>query len=107
LNLSSLSSEDRELLDKAGFHRLVVMRRRVSWSLLLVLLGLYLAFGLLSVYLPSFLARPVLSHGVVPVGVAMGYLILALNFIFMLVYVWIANHVLEPLEKKVLAELCR
>jgi uncharacterized membrane protein (DUF485 family) len=107
LNLASLSQQDKELLDQAGFRELVLIRRWVSWSLLLVLLGLYLAYGLLSVYVPSLLARPLFARGVVPVGVALGYLILALNFIFMLVYVWIANRVLEPLEKKVLTALSR
>jgi uncharacterized membrane protein (DUF485 family) len=49
----------------------------------------------------------VFSDGVVPVGVAMGYMILALTFIFMLVYVWIANGFFEPLEKKIIAGLER
>ena len=98
---------EKEILEDPVFRKLVHVRRWVSWSLLLVLLGLYLAFGLLSVCLPSFLAGPVFSDGVVPVGVAMGYLILFLNFIFMLTYVWIANHLFEPLEKKITARLGR
>jgi uncharacterized membrane protein (DUF485 family) len=98
-----LASADKATLDGADFRKLVRVRRWVSWSLLLVLFGLYLAFGLLSIYAPAVLARPVFADGVVPVGIAMGYLILALNFIFMLAYVWIANHFFEPLEKKISA----
>jgi uncharacterized membrane protein (DUF485 family) len=59
------------------------------------------------VFIPSNPASPVFSDGVVPAGVAMGYLILALTFIFMLVYVWIANGFFEPLEKKIIAGLER
>ena len=54
-----------EILTNNNFHKLVSVRRRVSWSFLLVLLGSYLAFGLLSVYSPALLARPVFSDGVV------------------------------------------
>ncbi|HLF31776.1 MAG TPA: DUF485 domain-containing protein [Xanthomonadales bacterium] len=102
-----LSQVDKEILKSDDFRKLVTVRRWVSWSLLLVLLGLYLAFGLLSVYSPGCLARPVFQDGVVPVGVAMGYMILALTFIFMLVYVWIANGFFEPLEQKIIAGLER
>ncbi len=98
-----LASADKATLDGADFRQLVRVRRWVSWTLLLVLLGFYLAFGLLSIYAPAVLARPVFAAGVVPVGIAMGYLILALNFIFMLAYVWVANHFFEPLEKKISA----
>jgi len=98
-----LSQVDKEILQNRDFRRLVVVRRWVSWSFLLILLGLYLTFGLLSVYAPPVLARPVFDHGVVPVGIAMGYLILGLTFIFMLAYAWIANSFFEPLEKKITA----
>ncbi len=100
-----LSQTSQEILSNKNFHILVSARRRVSWLFLFILLGSYLAFGLLSVYYPSFLARPVFSDGVVPVGIAMGYAILALTFILTLVYVWLANSYFEPLEKKIMAEL--
>ena len=96
------SQVDQEILRNADFHRLVAARRRVSWSLLLVLL---LVFGLLSVHFPAFLAMTPFRDGIVPMGIFLGYAILALTFVFMLVYVWIANSYLEPLEKKVLADL--
>jgi uncharacterized membrane protein (DUF485 family) len=41
---------DKEILMSDDFRKLVTVRRWVSWSLLLVLLGLYLLFGLLCVY---------------------------------------------------------
>ena len=85
------------------FRRLVAVRRRVTWSFLAILLGLYVAFGLLSVYYPAILARPVFADGVVPVGVAMGYLNLALTFVLTVAYVWIANAYLEPLERSIVA----
>lgn len=100
-----LTQTTKEILTNNNFHKLVSVRRRVSWSFLLVLLGSYLAFGLLSVYSPALLARPVVSDGVVPIGIAMGYAILALSFILTLVYVWIANHYFEALEKEIKAEL--
>ncbi len=102
-----LAQTNKEILANKNFHKLVSVRRRISWSFLLVLLGSYLIYGLLSVYSPSLLARPVFSDGIVPVGIAMGYAILALTFILTLIYVWIANRYFEPLEKKIIAELER
>lgn len=102
-----LSQADKEILTNKNYHQLVAVRRWVSWSFLLVLLGFYLVYGLLSVYAPSFLARPVLSDGVIPIGIAMGYAILALTFILTLVYVWLANSYFEPLQRKILAEVER
>ena len=102
-----LSQTNKEILTNKNFHKLVSVRRRVSWSFLLVLLGSYLTYGLLSAYFPSFLARPVFSDGIVPVGIAMGYAILALTFILTLLYVWLANSYFEPLERKIIAEFER
>jgi len=102
-----LSQTDKEILSNKNFHRLVAVRRWVSWLFLLVLLGSYLAFGLLSVYLPSVLARPAFTGGVVPFGIVMGYAILALTFIITLLYVWIANSYFEPLERKIIKEVER
>ena len=102
-----LSPTNKKIQSNKNFHKLVSLRRRVSWSFLLVLLGSYLTYGLLSIYAPSVLARPLFSDGIVPVGIAMGYAILALTFILTLIYVWIANRYFEPLERKIIAELER
>jgi len=96
-----LSQSDKEILKNKDFQKLVSVRRRISWSFLLVLLGLYLVFGLMSVYTPAVLARPVLDGGVIPVGIVMGYAILFLTFFLTLVYVRIANRFFEPLERKI------
>ena len=102
-----LSQADKEILSNKNFQRLVTVRRWVSWSFLLFLLGFYLAYGLLSVYLPAFLARPLFTGGVVPIGVAMGYAVLAMIFILTLAYVWIANGLFEPLGQKITTEVER
>jgi uncharacterized membrane protein (DUF485 family) len=102
-----LSQTDKEILSNKNFQKLVAVRRWVSWLFLLVLLGSYLAFGLLSVYLPSVLARPAFTGGIVPLGIVAGYAILALTFIITLVYVWIANSYFEPLEQKIIREVER
>lgn len=103
--MKMLSQRDKEVLDNKDFQKLVTVRSGVSWSFLLVLLGLYLVFGFLSAYSPEVLARPVFAGGVVPVGVAMGYGILATTFIITLVYVWIANRYFAPLERKIIATI--
>lgn len=96
-----LAQSAKEIMENKDFQKLVSVRRRIAWSFLLVLLGLYLVFGLMSVYTPAVLARPVFSGGVVPVGIVMGYAILFLTFFLTLVYVWIANSFFEPLEQKI------
>jgi len=98
-----LSKTNQQILSNQDFQKLVSVRRRVSWSFLLVLLGLYLVFGLMSVYLPDVLARPLFENGVVPIGVVMGYGILAMIFVTTVIYVWLANSYFSPLEKKVIA----
>ena len=100
-----LSQIDKQILGNQDFKKLVRGRRLVATSFLLILLGLYLAFGLLSVYSPSVLAAPVFEGGVVPFGIAMGYGILSLIFIFTLIYVWLANSHFTPLEKKIIASI--
>lgn len=102
-----LSQRDKKILTNKNFQKLVMVRRWVTWSFLLVLLGLYLVYGLLSVYSPAFLARPVFSDGTVPVGIALGYVILTLCFVFTLVYVWIANSHFEPIERQIAEEVNR
>jgi len=96
---------EKQVLENRDFQKLVSVRRRVSWSFLLTLLGLYLAFGLMSVHTPEILAAPVVQGSIVPFGLVMGYGILALTFITTLVYVWIANSYFAPLEKKIVAEI--
>ena len=98
-----LSQADKEILINKDFQQLVKIRSRVSWLFLLLLLGLYLTFGLMSVYTPEILAQPVFNDGVVPFGVFMGYGILSLTFIITLIYVWLANSIFTPLEQKIIA----
>ena len=93
-----LSEPDKRALQNSDFQKLVRVRRWITGSFMLLLLGLYLLFSLLSVYAPEVLARPVFSNGVVPVGIALGYAILALIFVLTLIYVWLANNRFEPLE---------
>lgn len=98
-----LSQADKEILINKDFQQLVMVRSRVSWSFLIVLLSLYAVFGVLSIYSPETLAQPVFSDGIVPVGVAMGYGILGTTFLITVIYVWLANSYFVPLERKVIA----
>jgi uncharacterized membrane protein (DUF485 family) len=96
-----LSETDKEVLKNRDFQKLVRVRRWVTASFMLLLLGLYLVFSLLSIYAPDVLAARVISTSPVPAGIALGYAILALIFVLTLVYVWLANNFFEPLEKDI------
>jgi len=100
-----LSQADKEILTNKDFQQLVTVRSRLSWLFLILLLALYAVFGLMSVYSPEILSRPVFAGGVVPVGVAMGYGILAMTFLITIIYVWLANSYFAPLERKVIASV--
>lgn len=100
-----LSQIDKKILSNHDFQKLVTVRRLVSWSFLLILLALYLAYGLMSIHVPEVLAMPVFSEGIMPVGIAMGYGILAMTFLATLIYVRIANNYFAPLEKKIIADI--
>jgi len=98
-----LSQLDKEILINQDFQQLVKVRRRISWSFLIFLLGLYAVFGVSSVYFPAVLARPVFTGGIVPFGVVLGYGVLGATFFITLVYVWISNNYFVPLERKIIA----
>ena len=100
-----LSKADKEILTNKDFQQLVTVRKQVAWSFLILLLGLYSVFGLMSVYSPEILSRPVFAGGIVPIGVAMGYGILAMTFLVTIIYVWLANSYFAPLERKVIASV--
>ena len=100
-----ISTMQKQVLENRDFQRLVSVRRLVSWSFLLTLLGLYLTFGLMMVYTPEILAAPVGPGDIVPFGIFMGYGILGLTFVTTLVYVKIANSFFAPLEKKIMAKI--
>ena len=100
-----LSKADKAILTNKDFQQLVKVRKLFAWSFLSLLLGLYAVFGLMSVYSPEILSRPVFTGGIVPMGIAMGYGILAMTFLITIIYVWIANSYFAPLERKIIASV--
>lgn len=79
-----------ELLDDPAFRRLLRQRNRWRWGLSGLLIGIYLVYGVLGVYLPEAYAAP-LGNSSLPSGLVAGLSIILLTIVLSMIYVRIAN----------------
>lgn len=69
-----------------------------------LLVTAYLGYGLVGLYAPSVLARPV-GGSAVPWGVVIGYAIVALGMACSIFYVWQVNRIIAPLQQRLAREV--
>lgn len=80
----------RELLDDPAFRRLLRQRNRWRWGLSGLLIGIYLVYGVLGVYLPEAYAAP-LGNSALPRGLVAGLSIILLTIVLSMVYLRVVN----------------
>ena len=85
-------SEAQKLLDDPGFRQLLARRSRLRWSFSAGLIGVYLLWGILGVYLPDAYAAPFFGIAL-PTGLALGFMIIGLSMILSSVYVRQVNRI--------------
>ena len=73
--------------DSAAYRKFRRIQNRLSWILISALVGLALAFDLLSVYAKGFMGAPLAQGGVISVGMAMALVIVLVILAAALYYV--------------------
>ncbi len=85
------------------YARLTQARHRIVWPLAIVTVVGYFGLILTIAFSPASLGQPI-GNGVTSIGVVLGLGIILLCFVVTGVYVYYANHVIEPLTRVVIAK---
>ena len=85
-------SDLEKMLEDPHFQRLLARRSRLRWGFSGVLIGAYLAWGILGVYFADAYAAPFLGN-TLPTGLALGFMIIGLSMILAAVYVRLVNKI--------------
>lgn len=90
------------LTDSPEYAELVAAKKRLIWPLLYITVGVYMAFILAIAFTPESLGKP-MGDGVMSIGIVVGLILIAFNFLITLYYVRRANRDIQPLLAKVQA----
>ncbi len=82
-----MSSEPGTSVNSAAYRKFRRIHSRLSWTLISALVGLVLAFDLLSVYAKGFMGAPLAQGGVISVGMFMALFIVLFILAAALYYV--------------------
>lgn len=85
-------TDAEKMLQDPEFQRLLARRSRLRWGFSGVLVGAYLAWGILGVYLADAYAAPFFGN-TLPTGLALGFMIIALSMVLAAVYVRLVNRI--------------
>lgn len=88
------------------FLQLVKRKQRLYWSLTAAMLVIYYGFVLLVAFAPAVLGQS-LSGGVTTVGMLVGVVIILLAFALTGIYVYRANHVIDPINDRLKREFAQ
>ena len=81
---------DKSSIRDPGFRRILARRSRWRWSLSGIVIITYIGWALTGVYLPESYARGIAGTSI-PVGLVIGYVIIALSIVLSVVYVYVTN----------------
>ena len=98
-----MTNDTSKIHDLPEYAQLTQARQRIVWPLAIVTLLGYFGLVLTIAFSPVSLGQPI-GNGVTSLGVALGLAIIFLCFIVTGIYVYYANHVIEPLTKAVVAK---
>jgi len=97
-------SQVDQILHNPKFKEMVQRKSKLSWTLTLIMLFVYVGFMLLVGYNKEFLASS-FGGGVTTWGIPLGLGIIVLSFILCGVYSYIANNKLDQLSEEALKEV--
>lgn len=97
-------SQVERILHNPKFQEMVKRKSKLSWTLTIIMLVIYVGFMLLVGYNKEFLASS-FSGGVTTWGIPLGLGIILLSFILCGVYSYIANNTLDQLSEEALQEV--
>lgn len=93
-----------QILQNPKFKEMVAKKSRLSWTLTIIMLIVYVGFMLLVGYNKEFLMSS-FSGGVTTWGIPLGLGIIILSFVLCGVYAYIANNTLDPLTQDAMKEV--
>lgn len=93
-----------QILHNPKFKEMVAKKSRLSWTLTIIMLVVYVGFMLLVGYNKEFLMSSV-SGGVTTWGMPLGLGIIVLSFVLCAVYSYIANNKLDQLNEEAMKEV--
>ena len=91
-------SDHEKILNDPGFQRLLARRSRLRWGFSGVLIGIYLLWGILGVYMGDVYAAPFMGIAL-PTGLALGFMIIFLSMLLSAIYVRIVNRIEAEAER--------
>lgn len=92
-------TDEADILRDPGFRDMLKIRSRWRWGLSGGLIGAYFAYCLAGIWFSDIYARPVFGSSI-SLGIALGYLIIALAVVLSLLYVRIVGRLLEESARK-------
>ena len=92
------------VLQNPTFKELVRKKRRLSWTLSIILLVTYFGFITLVAVAPEFMHQS-LNGGVTTVGIPLGISVIVFAFVLCGIYVWRANGEFDRLTQEVVRQI--
>ncbi len=92
------------ILQNPKFKEMVRQKSKLSWTLTVIMLFVYVGFMLLVGYNKDFLHSSI-SGGVTTWGIPLGLSIIVLSFVLCAVYSYIANNKLDQLNEDAMREV--
>lgn len=97
------NSQVQEILRNPKFQELVQKQRKLSWTLTLIMLVIYIGFILLVAYNKEFLHSS--FSGVISWGIPLGIGVIVASFVLCWVYASISNKAFDRLNKEAIDEV--
>jgi len=100
--MSELSAS--RIQNNPKYHELVKQRDVLAWTLTVLVLVIYYGFILLVAFAGGFLAEPISSTSVIPIGVPIGVGVILSSVVLTGIYVYRANQVFDPLIREIIQD---
>ncbi len=89
------------------YRELVHQRDVLAWTLSALVLVIYFGFILMVAFAPAFLAQPISSASVIPIGLPIGVGVILASVVLTGIYVQRANTVFDPLIRDIIQEAAK
>jgi len=93
-----------KIQNNPAYHELVSRRNSLGWILSAIVCVMYYGFILLVAYGKDFLTQPIYAGSVIPVGMPIGVGVIVVSCLLTGIYVYQANMVFDPINKKLIED---
>ena len=93
-----------EIEKNPKFQELVATRKKLGWTLSIVMLAIYFGFILLVAFDKAFLGTPLSANGVTTIGIPIGLAVIVSAFVLTGLYVVKANARYDELTRQIVEE---